>query len=218
MRLQARAASILRSEKRDDASLNVETPARLRQWSNDTSAAVLFRDDACGVPLLIMFTVETVFIDQQRSESAHFDLVPTNDQGKAVCAMFLDFLASQPAEFRAKLPFLKQGEIELQWAAAEGCTAYAAFFEEGEPRSMGVLLSGINAEADQNMMQALRESVLDAAFGDDASQYTTATERPLLMNVIFPGSPESNPRTQLLATALASVYFRVMHEMHEAAQ
>lgn len=165
-----------------------------------------------------MFTVQTIFIDQQRMESANFDLVPTNDQGKAVCALFLEFLSSQPTEFRAKLPFIKQGDTELQWAAAEGCTAYAAFFEEGEPRSMGVLLSGLNEEADRNMMEGLREAVVIPAFGEDAVKYAAAAERPLLLNVIFPGAPEANPRTQLLATALASVYFRVMHEMHEASR
>jgi len=165
-----------------------------------------------------MFTVQTIFIDQKRMESAKFDLVPTNDQGKAVCALFLEFLSSQPTEFRARLPFIKQGDIELQWAAAEGCTAYAAFFEEGEPRSMGVLLSGINEEADRNMMQGLSDAVLARAFGEEADKYAVSDERPVLVNVIFPGSPEANPRTQLLATALASVYFRVMNEMHEAAQ
>ncbi|MDX1979919.1 MAG: hypothetical protein SFV51_06605 [Bryobacteraceae bacterium] len=160
-----------------------------------------------------VFTIRTIFPDQQRVETGSFDLIPGNEQGKAVCALFLEFLSEQPAEFRTRLPFLKKGDTELEWASAAGGAALASFYESGEPVSMGILLSGAREDADRQMLDALRQAVLEPVFGEQAATYLEAPERPAMLNVIFPGNPELTPRLQLLATALASVFFRVMHEM-----
>lgn len=160
-----------------------------------------------------MFTVRTVFVEQQRVEASAFEIEPSNEQGQAVCSLFLEFLSEQPPEFRAKLPFLKQGEAELEWASAAGGAALASFYEAGEPLSMGILLAGVNEEADAQMIAALRQSVLEPVFGSEADALLESPERPLMINVIFPGNPELTPRVQLLATALASVFFRVMRQM-----
>lgn len=165
-----------------------------------------------------MFTVRTIFPGEQRVETGSFEITPSNEQGRAVCALFLEFLSEQPAEFRAPLPFLKKGQTELEWASASGGASLASFYEAGEPVSMGILLSGLNEEADRQMLDALRQAVLEPLFGGEADRYLEATERPLLLNVIFPGNPELTPRLQLLATALASVFFRVMREMTARSQ
>lgn len=162
-----------------------------------------------------MFTVRTIFPEQPRVEINTFDMVPGSEQGQAVCAMFLEFLSEQPAEFRAPLPFLKKGSMELEWTAAAGGAALASFHEAGEPLSMGILLSGANEESDRQMLASLRQAVLEPVFGEEADRYLEAPERPVLLNVIFPGNPEMTPRVQLLSAALASVFFRVMHEMSE---
>jgi hypothetical protein len=164
------------------------------------------------------FTVRTIFADQQRVETGAFDLIPGNEQGEAVCSLFLEFLSEQPPEFRALLPFLRKGETELEWASAAGGAALASFYEAGEPVSMGILLSGVNEESDRQMLDALRQSVREPLFGGEAPAYLEAPERPLLLNVIFPGNPELTARLQLLVTALSSVFFRVMHEMRGQAQ
>ncbi|MCC6365858.1 MAG: hypothetical protein IT165_20270 [Bryobacterales bacterium] len=161
-----------------------------------------------------MFTIRTIFPDQSRVEVSHYELIPSHEQGQAVCALFLEFLSERPTEFREKLSFLKKGDTELEWTAASGGTALASFYEEGHPISMGVLLSGIDAESDTQMRGALKQSVLEPIFGEEAGKYLIGDERPLMLNVIFPGAPELNPRTQLLAAALASVYFRVMLQLH----
>lgn len=165
-----------------------------------------------------MFTVRTIFPEQERVEVTRYDLEPTNEQGQAVCAMFLDFLSEQPTEFREKIPFLKKGETELEWASAAGGAAFATFFEDGEPISMGILISGVQAESDNQMLESLNSAILTPIFGEKAAEYLEAPERPLLMNLMIPGRPESIPRTQLLFTALASVYFRVMIQMHQQFQ
>ena len=157
-----------------------------------------------------MFTVRTIFVAEKRVEVSQYDLVPSNDQGKAVCSLFLDFLAERPGEFREKLPFLKHGDMELEWAAAAGGAALATFYEAGEPVSMGILLSGANEESDAQMIDALRNAVLAPVFGEEAEKLLEAPERPVMLNVLFPGNPELMPRTQLLAAALASVFFRVV--------
>ncbi|MBL8174306.1 MAG: hypothetical protein JNK48_06540 [Bryobacterales bacterium] len=155
------------------------------------------------------FTVRTVFLDPAKVEAIQYDVVPTNEHGKAVCDLFLDFLSENPPEFRKALPFLKKGSTELQWAAADGGVAFAAFFEENQPVSMGVLISGLAAEADEQMIGSIREAI----FGDEETDMLDAPERPLFLNVLFPGSPELHPQTQVLSAALASVYFRVIGEM-----
>ena len=162
-----------------------------------------------------MFTVRTIFPDQQRVDVSSYEIEPSNEQGKAVCGLFLDFLIERPTEFREKLPFLKKGDTELEWTAPAGGAALASFYEAGEPLSMGILLAGVEPESDEQMLDALRQSVFEPIFGEEADKYMEAPERPLLLNVMFPGNPEAMPRTQLLVTALASVFFRVMRDMHE---
>lgn len=165
-----------------------------------------------------MFTVRTIFPEQQRVEVGSYEIEPSNEQGKAVCGLFLDFLVERPTEFREKLPFLKKGETELEWTAAAGGAALASFYENGEPLSMGILLAGVEPESDQQMLDALRQAVIEPVFGEEADKYMEAPERPVLLNVMFPGNPEAVPRTQLLVTALASVFFRVMRDMHRMRQ
>ena len=155
------------------------------------------------------FTIRTVYLDPPHVEAASYDVIPTNDQGKAVCSLFLDFLSENPPEFRKPLPFLNKGTVELQWAAADGGVAFAAFFEGEQPVTMGVLISGLAAEADEQMITAIHEAV----FGEGSTERLDAPERPLFLNVLLPGSPELHPQTQLLSAALASVYFRVIAEM-----
>ncbi|MBS1826230.1 MAG: hypothetical protein JST93_12990 [Acidobacteria bacterium] len=155
------------------------------------------------------FTVRTVYLDPPKVEAAHYDVIPTNEQGKAVCGLFLDFLSENPPEFRKALPFLKKGSTELQWAAADGGVAFAAFFEENRPVSMGVLISGLVPEADEQMLASIHEAI----FGEQPAEMLEAPERPLMLNVLFPDSVELHPQVQLLSTALASVYFRVIGEM-----
>jgi hypothetical protein len=154
------------------------------------------------------FAVRTVFAGQ-RVEMASYDMIPSNEEGKAVCNLFLDFLSESPPEFRRKIPFLKKGNTELQWIAADGGVAFAAFYEDNEPVSMGILLSGLAEEADRQMIAELSRAV----FGTGEDESLEVAERPVLINVIFPGSPELVPRTQLLSTALASVFFRVVTGM-----
>lgn len=126
-----------------------------------------------------------------------------------MCGLFLDFLSENPPEFRKALPFLKKGSTELQWAAADGGVAFAAFFEENRPVSMGVLISGLVPEADEQMLASIHEAI----FGEQPAEMLEAPERPLMLNVLFPDSVELHPQVQLLSTALASVYFRVIGEM-----
>ena len=67
-----------------------------------------------------MFHVRCIHPDQGRIEANRFELQPTNSQGEAVCDLFRRYLADRPATFRDKLPFLRKGDIELDWSAATG--------------------------------------------------------------------------------------------------
>jgi hypothetical protein len=162
------------------------------------------------------FTVRTVNAESRQVEIGQFDLHPETEQAEAVCDLFLRFLADRPPGFREELPFLKQPGTELEWAAAEGGAALATFYDQGEPLSMGILLSGLNDESDKRMLDGLRATIGYAIFREDVARCLDAPERPLLINIIFPDRPELLPRVHLLATALASVFFRIIAAMAEA--
>lgn len=156
-----------------------------------------------------MFHVRCIHPDQGRIEANRFELQPTNSQGEAVCDLFRRYLADRPAAFRDKLPFLRKGEIELDWAAEAGGVALASLFSSGAPAAISILLTGQDPEADRMMLEVFRENVLDALFTE--GEYREALEaepRPLVIQVLLPCDPEWTPAVQLLSAALASVYFR----------
>lgn len=162
------------------------------------------------------FTVRTVEAESRTVEIGQFQLIPEEDHAEAVCDLFLRFLADRPPGFREELPFLKQPGTELEWAAAEGGAALATFYDQGQPVSIGILLSGLNEDSDKRMLDGLRATIGYAIFKEDVARCLDAPERPLLINILFPESPELRPRVQLLSTALASVFFRVIAALKDA--
>lgn len=161
-----------------------------------------------------MFTVRTLFVETGRVESGEYELTPSGEQAQQVCNLFLEYLSHRPPQFRDRLGFLTKGSFELDWSAAPGGAAFAALYEGGEPLSMSVLLSGVHPEVDQQMLEALRTTVIESARPDEAAVLAASPERPLLLNAVFPGAPEHTPTLQLLAAALASVYFRAILQIH----
>ena len=155
-----------------------------------------------------MFHVRCILPHQGRIEANRFDLQPTNSEGEAVCDLFRRYLADRPPQFRDRLPFLKRGDIELDWSAADGGVALASLFCSTEPASISVLLSGQNEDADRIMTEVFRENVLDLLFAGEFNEVLDIAERPLVIQVLFPCDPEWAPAVQLLSAALASVYFR----------
>jgi hypothetical protein len=161
-------------------------------WRADTIAAV--------------FTVRTIYLEQPRQETATYDAAGSDEEGRQVCAMLSEFLAGRPPEFREKLPFLKH-DLELEWTAAPGRVALASFHDGEAPRTMGILLAGVDAEADRVMLDAWRENVLRPLLGGDTHGFGDVAERPVLINIVLPGAPELIQALQLVGAALASAYF-----------
>ena len=155
-----------------------------------------------------MFHIRCILPYEGRIEANQFDLQPTNSQGEAVCDLFRRYLADRPSQFRDRLPFLRRGDIELDWSAADGGVALASLFCSNEPACITVLLSGENREADHMMGEVFRENILDLLFAGQFSEVLETVERPLVIQVLFPCDPEWAPAVQLLSAALASVYFR----------
>jgi hypothetical protein len=164
-----------------------------------------------------MFHVRNIYLEEARVEAGKFDIVPTNPQGEAVCALIAEFLTNRPPEFRDKLAFLKKGDFELDWSAATGGVALASLYNESQPATMSILLTGVDQEADSMMLNLFRDNVLRPVF-DEAPQeqvnsLVDVADRPLLLQALFPISPEWMPTLQLLSTALASVYFRTILQL-----
>lgn len=155
-----------------------------------------------------MFHVRSIFPDQGRVASSNFALTPTNVEGEAVCSLLERFLAGKPPAFRERLCFMKKGDFELDWSSAQGGVAIASLFQASEPVSMSVLVSGQDACTDQMMLDVFRENVLAPLFDCEYDHVTQIDLRPLVVEVIFPGTPEWTPCVQLLSACLGSVYFR----------
>src|SRR5262249_24502692 len=132
-------------------------------------------------------------------------MAPTNEEGERVCALWAEFLGDRPPEFREKLPFLKR-DLELEWTAAPGGVALASFYDNEGPRTMGILLAGVDPEADRVMLDAWRNNVLKPLLGAHRD-FGQTDKRPALLNIVFPGPLELVPALQLMVTALCSVYF-----------
>jgi hypothetical protein len=164
-----------------------------------------------------MFHVRNIYLEEARVEAGKFDIVPTNPQGEAVCALIAEFLTNRPPEFRDKLAFLKKGDFELDWSAVSGGVALASLYNEAQPATMSILLTGVDAEADTMMLDLFRDNVLrpvfDEAPEEQVNSLVNVPERPLLLQALFPISPEWTPTIQLLSTALASVYFRTILQL-----
>lgn len=157
-----------------------------------------------------MFLGQAIHLESGEVEDATFELVPKVEQAEKICRVFGNWLSGQPSEFRERIPFLTRGDLELEWTAASDGVAFAALISGGEPLSVSVLLSGVNAEADRGILEGLLRMVPEDV-------YTPSTQRPLLATLLFPGSAEAVPTVQLLTTALASVFFRAVLGLHESA-
>lgn len=168
-----------------------------------------------------MFHVRNIYLEEARVEAGKFDIVPTNPQGEAVCALVAEFLTNRPPEFRDKLAFLKRGNFELDWSAVAGGVALASLFDKDQPATMAILLTGVEPEADRMMLDLFRDNVLrpifDSAPQEQVNELVNVPERPLLLQALFPISPEWSPTIQLLSTALASVYFRTILQLSATA-
>ena len=161
-----------------------------------------------------MFFVHNILLEDGQIESGQFELNPTSEEGQAVCRVFAEFLKNRPAAFRDKIGFMNRGDFELDWSAADGGVALASLVESGETLAMGVLLTGVQGESDRRMLEMFVANVLVPLFGnvpeDEVNKLAQVSERPLLLQLLFPGSPEWAPAVQLLSTALASVYFKTI--------
>jgi len=153
-----------------------------------------------------MFHVRTIHLEEKRLDLAMYEITPTDREGKQVSSMFAGFLAARPPEFREKVPFLR-GDLELEWSAGPGGVALASFHTSQAPCSMGILLTGADSDADRMMLDAWRVNVIGPLTGGNGGELCEAPERPLLINILFPGSNEFGSSLQLMAAALASVYF-----------
>lgn len=141
------------------------------------------------------------------------ELAPTNAQGEEICNLFHRFLVDKPGEFRLRLPFLKHDEIEMEWAAAPGGSAFCTFYEDDSPLASGVLLAGLNAESDEQMSALFEASILEPLFGDEAKTVMQFEKHPAVAMVVLGAAPERTAAMQLFYASVASVFFRQMSQL-----
>lgn len=152
-----------------------------------------------------MFTVRTIFLEQDRVDAVSYDDPVPGPEGDPARALWSQFIGSRPPVFRETLPFLP--DVQLEWSAGPGGVALASTHNADGPCSMGIMLAGRDAEADQMMLTAWRNNVLKPLLGEDGAAKVDGSERPLLINVICPAAGENTSALRLTATVLASAFF-----------
>lgn len=161
------------------------------------------------------FDVRLIDVESRRVETGSFDMEPQHEQASQVIGLMREFLSGKPTQFKSAVTFLKRGEWELEWEAASGGVAFAAFLESGRPAAVGVLLARLDAEADAGMLGGFEQAVLQPVLGEllpvEKEQLLgLAGTNPLLIAAVLPGRPELAPTLHLLNTALGAVYFKAM--------
>lgn len=160
------------------------------------------------------FDVRVIELEPRRVQSGKFDMEPRHEQAAKVVALMRSFVAGQPAEFRERLPFMKEGDWVADWKAASDGVAFVSFHEAGEPVSLAVLLAGIDPAADMGMSGGFEQAVLNPMLGalkPEERGKLFGGDGPRLIVLLLPGRPELNSAVQLLNAALGAVFFRAVH-------
>ena len=143
-------------------------------------------------------------MDSGRIERGQYDCAPELEQAAGVIRLMREFMAGRGGQFRERIPFLKRGDIELEWAAATGGVAFATFYESGKAATLGVFAYDPASEAGQGVLDGLRQTL-----GLGAAE-TETSPGPLVVVATLPADPEWLPILHLLNTSLAATFFQAV--------
>lgn len=145
-----------------------------------------------------------VHLDSGRIERGQYDCMPELEQAASVIRLIREFMSGRGGQFRERIPFLKRGDIELEWAAATGGVAFATFYESGKAATLGVFAFDPTSEAGKGVLDGLRQTL-----GLGAEE-THSAGGPLVVVAALPGDPEWLPILHLLNTSLAATFFQAV--------
>jgi hypothetical protein len=154
-----------------------------------------------ALPANLQFELRVVHMDSGRIERGQYDCAPELDQAAGVIRLVREFMAGRPTQFRERIPFLKRGDVELEWAAATEAVAFATFYESGKAATLGVFAYDPASEAGHGVLEGLRQTL-----GLGAAE-TEPTPGPLAVVAALPGRPEWQATLHLLNTSLAATFF-----------
>ena len=155
-------------------------------------------------PANLQFELRVVHMESGRLERGLYDCAPELEQAAALIRLVREFMLGRPAQFRERLPFLKRGDIELEWAAATEDVAFATFYESGKAATLSVFAYDPSTEAGRGVLDGLRQTL-----GLGAAE-TEPTPGPLVVVAAMPGNPEWLPTLHLLNTSLAATFFQAI--------
>ena len=90
-------------------------------------------------------------MEDGRVEQGAFDTQPELQQAADVVRLMRSFLGGKPVQFRDRIPFLKHGNIDIEWVASEDGVAFATFYLDGQASTMAVLVTDPSSEAGQGV-------------------------------------------------------------------
>jgi hypothetical protein len=152
----------------------------------------------------IQFELRVVHMDSGRIDRGQYDCAPALEQAANVIRLVREFMAGRPAQFRERIPFLKRGNIELEWAAATEDVAFATFYESGKAATLAVFAWDPSTEAGRGVLDGLRQTL-----GLGAAE-TEPSPGPLVVVAALPADPEWLPILHLLNTSLAATFFQAV--------
>lgn len=152
----------------------------------------------------IQFELRVVHMESGRMERGQYDCAPALENAAEVIRLVREFMAGKSNQFRERIPFLKRGEIELEWAAATGGVAFATFYESNKAATLGVFAFDPTSEAGEGVLEGLRQTL-----GLGAAE-TEPSAGPLVVVAALPGKPEWLPTLHLLNTSLAATFFQAV--------
>ncbi len=152
----------------------------------------------------IQFELRVVHMDSGRIERGQYDCAPELEQAAGVIRLVREFMSGRGAQFRERIPFLKRGDMELEWAAATDGVAFSTFYESGKAATLGVFAFDPNSEAGRGVLEGLRHTL-----GLGAEE-TEPSAGPLAVVAALPGKPEWLPTLHLLNTSLAATFFQAV--------
>jgi hypothetical protein len=150
------------------------------------------------------FEVRVFHLDDGRQESGRFKIAPELEDARRVVGVMREFLHGKPEQFKAAIPFLKKGAVELEWNAGSGGVAFFSWSVEGSPAAFGAMVAEASGEAGTG--------VLGGFAGLMKLEAAPAAEGRTVWVASLPGRLDTLPLLHLLTTSLGAAFFGAVEQ------
>jgi len=156
----------------------------------------------------VSFEVRVFHLQEGRQEAGRFELEPQLEDARRVVGVMREFLAGKPGQFKAPLPFLKRGAVELEWNAGAGGVAFFAWTVEGAPAAFGAMVCEAFSESGAGVLGGFAATM-------KLERMPPAQGRTVWLAAL-PGGMETLPLIHLLTSSLGAAFFAAVDQAKAA--